>query len=259
MLSPTTCTSSSSSPSGRPARRTRSCPNYVTETGYTEDIQGRTNVGDTQDRRLLAVLNLKTGKTAWADGSFAPPVERAAPPPARPTPRTRRRRPAAAQPHRTHAAGKRSARSAGRCPTSPTTASWPSRRAFGRQQGSLARHDRSRDRQDARRRHAARRRVDSRSGAGFGVAGVEFLPRQHSASGSSRSATAGCTSTRWMPAMPSAQAEAADLRQVGDHAARSSSRDGSEVLHHDAPKSIRASGTCTRCRSTAARGRRSRR
>ena len=31
------------------------------------------NVGDTQDRRLLAILNLKTGKTAWADGSFAPP------------------------------------------------------------------------------------------------------------------------------------------------------------------------------------------
>jgi dipeptidyl aminopeptidase/acylaminoacyl peptidase len=49
-------------------------PNYVTQTGYTEDIQARTNVGDTQDRRLLAVLNLKTGKTVWADGSFAPPV-----------------------------------------------------------------------------------------------------------------------------------------------------------------------------------------
>ncbi|MGH9371386.1 MAG: prolyl oligopeptidase family serine peptidase [Vicinamibacterales bacterium] len=49
-------------------------PNYVTESGYTEDIPGRTNVGDTQDRRLLAVLNIKTRKVAWADGSFAPPV-----------------------------------------------------------------------------------------------------------------------------------------------------------------------------------------
>jgi dipeptidyl aminopeptidase/acylaminoacyl peptidase len=49
-------------------------PNYVTESGYTEDIPGRTNVGDTQDRRLLAILNLKTKKTVWADGSFAPPV-----------------------------------------------------------------------------------------------------------------------------------------------------------------------------------------
>jgi dipeptidyl aminopeptidase/acylaminoacyl peptidase len=47
-------------------------PNYVTETGYTEDIQSRTNVGDVQDRRLLAVLNLQTGKSVWADGSFAP-------------------------------------------------------------------------------------------------------------------------------------------------------------------------------------------
>jgi dipeptidyl aminopeptidase/acylaminoacyl peptidase len=49
-------------------------PNYVTETGYTEDISARTNVGDTQDRRLLAVLNLKTGKTVWPDASFAPPA-----------------------------------------------------------------------------------------------------------------------------------------------------------------------------------------
>ncbi len=49
-------------------------PKYVTDTGYTEDIPGRTNVGDTQDRRLLGVLNLRTGKSVWADGSFAPPV-----------------------------------------------------------------------------------------------------------------------------------------------------------------------------------------
>jgi dipeptidyl aminopeptidase/acylaminoacyl peptidase len=49
-------------------------PNYVTETGYTEDIPGRSNVGDTQDRRLLAVLNIKAGKSVWADASFAPPV-----------------------------------------------------------------------------------------------------------------------------------------------------------------------------------------
>ena len=52
-------------------------PSYVTETGYTEDIPGRSNVGDTQDRRLLAVLNLQTGKTVWADGSFAPPIAEA--------------------------------------------------------------------------------------------------------------------------------------------------------------------------------------
>ena len=57
-------------------------PNYVTETGYTEDIPGRTNVGDTQDRRLLAVLNLKTGKSVWADVASRLPL-------------LRRRRPAA--------------------------------------------------------------------------------------------------------------------------------------------------------------------
>src|SRR5687768_124890 len=52
-------------------------PNYVTETGYTEDIPARSNVGDTQDRRLLAVLNVKTGKSVWADASFAPAVAEA--------------------------------------------------------------------------------------------------------------------------------------------------------------------------------------
>jgi dipeptidyl aminopeptidase/acylaminoacyl peptidase len=50
-------------------------PNYVNETGYTEDIQGRTAVGDAQDRRLLAILNLKTGKSVWADAGFAPPID----------------------------------------------------------------------------------------------------------------------------------------------------------------------------------------
>src|SRR6478752_5713240 len=62
-------------------------PNYVTDSGYTEDIQGRSNVGDTQDRRLLAILNLETGKTAWADATFAPPVVEDTKPatPAKPT------------------------------------------------------------------------------------------------------------------------------------------------------------------------------
>jgi dipeptidyl aminopeptidase/acylaminoacyl peptidase len=50
-------------------------PNYVTETGYAEDIPGRTAVGDAQNRTLLAVMNVKTGKTVWADASFAPPVD----------------------------------------------------------------------------------------------------------------------------------------------------------------------------------------
>jgi dipeptidyl aminopeptidase/acylaminoacyl peptidase len=46
-------------------------PNYVTDSGYTEDISARANVGETQDKRQLAVLNLKTGKSVLADASFA--------------------------------------------------------------------------------------------------------------------------------------------------------------------------------------------
>lgn len=48
-----------------------SVPNYVTESGYTEDLSTRVKVGDAQDRRRLAILNLRTGKSAWADGGFA--------------------------------------------------------------------------------------------------------------------------------------------------------------------------------------------
>src|SRR4051812_17142261 len=41
-------------------------PNYVTESSYTEDIPARTFVGDAQDQRSLAVLNLTTGKAVPA-------------------------------------------------------------------------------------------------------------------------------------------------------------------------------------------------
>jgi dipeptidyl aminopeptidase/acylaminoacyl peptidase len=46
-------------------------PSYVTESSYSEMIQTRTNVGDAQEKRQLAILNLKTRKTVWADSSFA--------------------------------------------------------------------------------------------------------------------------------------------------------------------------------------------
>jgi len=42
-------------------------PNWVNETGYVEDIPGRSTVGDTQNRLLLAVINVKTGKSVWAE------------------------------------------------------------------------------------------------------------------------------------------------------------------------------------------------
>ena len=46
-------------------------PNYVTDSGYTEDISARTNVGETQEKRMIGVLDVKTGKSVWADSSFA--------------------------------------------------------------------------------------------------------------------------------------------------------------------------------------------
>jgi dipeptidyl aminopeptidase/acylaminoacyl peptidase len=52
------------------AKRTN-VPNYVTESSYTEDIPARTFVGDAQDKRTLAIMNLDTGKTSQADAGFA--------------------------------------------------------------------------------------------------------------------------------------------------------------------------------------------
>jgi dipeptidyl aminopeptidase/acylaminoacyl peptidase len=42
-------------------------PNYVTESSYTEDIPGRNNVGDTQSRARLAILDVTTGEAKWVD------------------------------------------------------------------------------------------------------------------------------------------------------------------------------------------------
>ena len=42
-------------------------PNYVTDSSYTEDIPARTFVGDAQDNRSLAIMNIDTAKTVFAD------------------------------------------------------------------------------------------------------------------------------------------------------------------------------------------------
>jgi dipeptidyl aminopeptidase/acylaminoacyl peptidase len=42
-------------------------PNYVTESAYTEDIPGRTKVGDTQGRTRLVIFNVETGETQNVD------------------------------------------------------------------------------------------------------------------------------------------------------------------------------------------------
>jgi dipeptidyl aminopeptidase/acylaminoacyl peptidase len=51
--------------------RNADTPNYLTESAYTEMIPGRTNVGDLQGRRRLAVVDLASGKSTWVDSSFA--------------------------------------------------------------------------------------------------------------------------------------------------------------------------------------------
>jgi len=53
------------------AAKRSNVPNYVTESSYTEDIPARTLVGDAQDTRVLAVMNVETGKTVWAEAGFA--------------------------------------------------------------------------------------------------------------------------------------------------------------------------------------------
>jgi dipeptidyl aminopeptidase/acylaminoacyl peptidase len=42
-------------------------PNYITESAYTEDIPGRTNVGDVQGRQRIAILDAVTGESKWVE------------------------------------------------------------------------------------------------------------------------------------------------------------------------------------------------
>jgi len=47
--------------------KTTVVPNYITESGYTEDIPGRTKVGDNQGRVKIAVLGVESGEVKWVD------------------------------------------------------------------------------------------------------------------------------------------------------------------------------------------------
>lgn len=51
-------------PAGNQARRTI-VPRYVTPTGFTEDIDGRTKVGDAQSTGRIALLRIPAGTTTW--------------------------------------------------------------------------------------------------------------------------------------------------------------------------------------------------
>ena len=69
-----------------PARKTL-VPNFITDSVYTEDIPGRTNVGDTQGTSRLAILNVETGEVKWVDHGqkqtpLPPPAATVPPPPA---------------------------------------------------------------------------------------------------------------------------------------------------------------------------------
>ena len=78
--------------------RTAQVPRYVSESSYTEEIQARTFVGDAQDRRRVATLNLETGEALWAglDGVSEPiaipkpPFGDEPRPPAKPEPAAKR-------------------------------------------------------------------------------------------------------------------------------------------------------------------------
>jgi len=83
----------------RAEARAAQVPRYVGESGYTEEIPSRNKVGDTQEGRRLAVLDLKSGEAQWVglDGVTDPvaipkPLEgdarlTAAAPPAPPAPK----------------------------------------------------------------------------------------------------------------------------------------------------------------------------
>jgi dipeptidyl aminopeptidase/acylaminoacyl peptidase len=53
------------------AAKVAEVPNFVTESAFTEDIETRSKVGDPQETTRLAILDLVSGKTAWADSAFA--------------------------------------------------------------------------------------------------------------------------------------------------------------------------------------------
>ena len=57
-----------------PAKNTL-VPNFVSDSGYTEDIPGRTNVGDSQGASRLAVINVETGEVKWIDPGLKKTVQ----------------------------------------------------------------------------------------------------------------------------------------------------------------------------------------
>ena len=47
--------------------RNTAVPNWITDSGYTDNVNGRSNVGDLQSRQRLAVLDAISGEVRWVD------------------------------------------------------------------------------------------------------------------------------------------------------------------------------------------------
>jgi dipeptidyl aminopeptidase/acylaminoacyl peptidase len=45
-------------------------PNYITESAYTEDINGHSNVGEPQNKQRAAILDVATGEVKWIDAGL---------------------------------------------------------------------------------------------------------------------------------------------------------------------------------------------
>ena len=236
---PTSVTSASASPSGPKATaRGQDTPNYVTESSYPEMIAGRTNVGDVQSRRLLAILDLKENKTVWADASSFAGVERKAKP---------------------------------ADPDVPRLLNWgmPERLrrrlaerrlgAVARQQGSLVREGRSGDRQGHRR--------STRCTTTRGFASDERRRRRRCGRRRRRDVAARQQARSLFLSekdgymhlysidVTAAAARRARSRPASGKSRARSSRPIARRCSSRPTKSIPASGTSTRCRSTAARAR----
>jgi dipeptidyl aminopeptidase/acylaminoacyl peptidase len=59
--------------------RPTSVPEYVTESGYTENIPGRTNVGDIQPKTRIAIIDSHSGEVKWLDHGLKAPTTAAHP------------------------------------------------------------------------------------------------------------------------------------------------------------------------------------
>jgi len=55
---------------GAKGSKPESVPNYITESSYPEEIPGRSNVGDNQDRQRLAILSTANGAVKWVDSGM---------------------------------------------------------------------------------------------------------------------------------------------------------------------------------------------